>query len=183
MLARHSLLTAKTGSFMKGKGGSCFVCAKTKVVSSSMSAASKPEIGTVEEAELRPVHVALDHESLDSPALQDWKAKLNGYATLKSGWNRYSAPAPSGLSLSSARKILMVAAQENLLPSRLAPSAVGGIGMTWQQEDREAYIEVYNNGTAWTIFSDDSGDEETAPVSLNASTLRKVMEAIRTYLS
>ena len=46
-------------------------------------------------------------------------------------------------------------------PDRLKPSVVGGIGVTFKINDRKCYVEFYNNGTVYALFSDGLSDPET----------------------
>ncbi len=58
--------------------------------------------------------------------------KLESCRILKDGWNGYSAAAPNDLSIQNAHLFLQVMQLEGIEPTRVAPSAMGGIAITRQ---------------------------------------------------
>ena len=84
-------------------------------------------------------------------------ATLDSLTRLKDGWNGYAAPAPSDLAIDNARRFCSWA----LDPSRIAPSAAGGVDLTFKRGDRWVVVELLNGGPASVFYS--AGD--TAPRS------------------
>jgi hypothetical protein len=103
---------------------------------------------------------------LTSPSeMSQWGQKLRDMMGLKDGWNSYSAPAPTQEAIVNASRFLM---DVNILPSRVAPSAVAGVGITYRNGDRKVYVEFFNAGSAHALFADDSTQEtHTTPVDLS----------------
>jgi hypothetical protein len=93
-----------------------------------------------------------------------WQKKLDDLSGLRDNWNRYSSPAPSEAAVQVARLFLQVLAEEGRQPTRVAPSAVGGVGVTLRRGDRMAYVEFYNNGTAHALLTDEDSEGETIAV-------------------
>ena len=87
--------------------------------------------------------------------------KLHGMKSLAPGWNGYSAPPPSETAISTARSFLSSLEREHFEPTRVAPSAVGGVGITHEKKKRRAYVEFFNGGEVCVLFS----DNESRPVS------------------
>src|SRR5437762_843141 len=68
------------------------------------------------------------HSQLDPPI-----EKLGQIGNHKDGWNRYSAPAPNREAVDRARRFWEVMKEEGQQPTRVAASAVGGVGITQRQ--------------------------------------------------
>jgi len=111
-----------------------------------------------------------------------WFARLDGFAELEEGWNGYSAPAPEPASLSAARAFLAVMRQADYPPTRLAPSAMGGVGITRRQGGRKVYVEFYNDGTAHALFSSGQAGMHTRPVPGDPDGARAFLAEMRAYL-
>ena len=108
--------------------------------------------------------------------------QLEGFLNLRPGWNGYSAPPPNRDAVSTAANALG-ALQALSEPNRLAPSAVGGIGITYRKGPRKAYLECYNNGQVILLLSD-SGTEQlqTCKIDPTMEGLSQLPGLIREYL-
>src|SRR6478735_5211706 len=60
---------------------------------------------------------------------------------IKDGCNRYSAPAPNRQAVDRARRFWEVMKEEGQQPTRVAASAVGGVGITQRRGERMVYVE------------------------------------------
>src|SRR5438270_13753218 len=80
--------------------------------------------------------------------LRSWFDRLDALTWLGAGWNRHNAPPPAPIAIDNARRFLRLMTDDRQEPTRLAASVVGGVGITWRSENREVYLEFYNNGTA-----------------------------------
>lgn len=80
----------------------------------------------------------------------NWQNKLDEMKLLEKGWNSYDADPPSILAIEKAKSFL------DLLPTaaRVSASAMGGVGVTYKNKKRKAYVEFYNNGTYHMLVSD-----------------------------
>lgn len=112
----------------------------------------------------------LEHRTTTGPqqvgsamAGDDWLRgvldKVEAMANLELGWNGYEAPPPTNLATHLATTFVLAASSLDLEPSRVAPSVVGGVGITFRKSRKKAYVELYNDGDAYLMLS----DGETAP--------------------
>lgn len=86
----------------------------------------------------------------------EMKTKLESFADLSDGWNGYSAPAPNSISIDHAMHFLLTMQVNSCEPTRLAPSAVGGVSITRRVRERKVYVEFLNNGLISALFVDDA---------------------------
>ncbi len=82
----------------------------------------------------------------NAPPIAPWVDLLERTRQLSENWNRRGAPPPNERAIAAAFQFLEVMSRTKRLPTRLAPSAVGGIGITRRVNERFAYVEFYNNG-------------------------------------
>src|SRR5437016_5492722 len=90
----------------------------------------------------------------DDNTWSSWWNRLDLIASLQPGWNGYSATVPSPLAVANARSFLIQLRASHLIPTRVAASVVGGVGVTRRDGQRKVYVEFYNNGSAHALFSD-----------------------------
>lgn len=110
-----------------------------------------------------------------------WETKLEAMEGLKKGWNGYDAEPPSAAALTVARRLIHVLQQGGAPPTRVAPSVVGGVGVTRRVGARRVYVEVYNDGTAHALFAE--GERaETAEVPTSDVGFQLLASRARTYL-
>jgi len=112
-----------------------------------------------------------------------WYGKLDACRTLQEGWNGYTAPAPGDAAIENARTFLDVMRQAGLGPTRLAPSAMGGVAVTQKAGNRKVLVEFYNDGRAFALFSLRGGDMRVAPVALGVDAFRHFLDEMREYLN
>lgn len=111
-----------------------------------------------------------------------WSEKLQRLATLQDGWDSYRAPGPSSDALQRARSVLAALSNGDCEPSRIAPSVVGGIGITCRRGPRKAYLEICNNGSTCVLFSDGQSDPHAEDVQADPPALQTLVVRIREYL-
>ena len=108
---------------------------------------------------------------------------LDAISLLPHGWDSYSAPAPSIVAVQNAKALVNEADRFGMLPIRVEPSAMGGIGVRFSNGDREVVVEFYNLGSAHALFADDvTGDMRTKPVSTDLAGYQRFLSEVRTYL-
>lgn len=111
----------------------------------------------------------------------DWTTNLDVMQTLQAGWNGYDAEPPSELALETARRFITVLESESLPPTRVAPSVVGGVGITRKVGERRVYVEFYNDGSVHSLFAE--GEEaETVAVAPTPEGFRAIASRMRVYL-
>lgn len=117
----------------------------------------------------------------------DWLAKvdkiLRRLETLQPGWDTYSAPAPSHFSIQQARTFVGVLHNIGFAPGRVAPSAIGGVGITFRNASKEAYIEFRNDETTYLVLADVPNDPLVEPVRSETESLRQTAHQIREFLN
>jgi hypothetical protein len=108
---------------------------------------------------------------------------LNELSCLSDGWNGYSAPAPSEHTIHVAADFLAVMQEHGCVPSRIAASAVGGVGITRRLGDRKAYIEFLNSGLISRLLADDRTESmDTQRVENNRESFEAVISDIEAFL-
>jgi hypothetical protein len=119
-------------------------------------------------------------------ALSGWNAifeKLESFSKLRTGWDGYSARAPEKAAILSAKLFLSQLTESGRVPDRIKPSVVGGIGITFRSNQRKCYVEFYNNGTVYALFSDGQTEPETCQVPPTAQNYKVLIKAIQGYLN
>ena len=81
----------------------------------------------------------------------------SAYGELTDNWNGYGAPAPSADAIRAAKRLIRSAADPR--PTRVAPSAMGGIAVEFAVADREVVAEFFNSGAAHALFTVESTGE------------------------
>jgi hypothetical protein len=115
--------------------------------------------------------------------LTDLIERASELGRLKKGWNSYSAPAPTPAAIGNAKTLLTLASVAGIIPERIEPSAMGGVGVTFTVGSREVAVEFYNAGNAHALFSDNETEAlDTAPVALGVEGYNRLLQQVRRYL-
>jgi hypothetical protein len=114
--------------------------------------------------------------------LAKWIGKLEALSSLAPGWKRQGAPPPSDVALRLARQFIVALVNDGQPPTRVAASAVGGVGVTRQAGERMAYVEFYNDGALCALFADDAADEQVLDVASEGGTFGKFLDEVKAYL-
>lgn len=102
---------------------------------------------------------------------------------LRDGWDGYSAEAPSSVAIANAQSLVVEAANLGMSPSRVAPSAMGGVAITFKEWPKKVFVEFYNGGTTHALFSDrSSGEMKTLPVPTDSPGYLHLLGCVRDYL-
>ncbi len=80
------------------------------------------------------------------------RRSVHALAQLRPNWDSYGAPAPNGRSIANAIRVLNLVESLNLDPTRILPSAEGGVGICFVREDRYADIECSNEGEVLGVY-------------------------------
>jgi hypothetical protein len=119
----------------------------------------------------------------------DWLSaaskQLEALAHLGHNWNSYGAEKPSRAALDDARTFVEELHCAGVPPYRIAPSAIGGVGITIKDkgQPRRAYVEFRNDGGMYCLLSDGTGKPIIEPVRLGAPEFRKTIERAWGYLN
>lgn len=77
--------------------------------------------------------------------------------TFKKGWDSYKADPPNEVAIQNALKFLDLC--QDFMPNRFNATCMGGVGMTWNKENENVFIEFYNKGTTWYIMYKNENNE------------------------
>jgi len=131
-----------------------------------------------------------DPESDVSPLIKhhppEWSevfSRLDRLSGLRDGWNSYAAPRPAQDAISNAREFLNVLLAARLMPTRVRPSAIGGVGITFRRGIRKVYVEFLNNGHAHVLFSDGVGDPDVREIGESYQDYLTLISETRNYLN
>ncbi|MBI2433682.1 MAG: hypothetical protein HYV26_12520 [Candidatus Hydrogenedentes bacterium] len=98
----------------------------------------------------------------DNLELPEWKVeylqRIQHFNQLDDGWNGYQAPAPDISAINVAAQILK---RISVCPARVAPSAVGGVGITFWAANHEVYVEIKNTSNMALVSVTDFNVHET----------------------
>ncbi len=70
-----------------------------------------------------------------------------------------------------------------LVPARVRPSVASGIGLTIRAGRRKVYVEFYNDGTVYALFSDGESELETRQVQGKQDDYSALIGQTREYLN
>ncbi len=128
----------------------------------------------------------LSYEGSLRPLRSDWIEnaldQLDDMQTVVDGWNGYSAPAPSTLAINNARQF--VYELYTVVPSalRVAPSAIGGVGITLSKREKAVYVEFYNDGSIYRMLINNGIDTDVQPVRSDAHNLGLLASEATDYI-
>lgn len=82
---------------------------------------------------------------------------LKSFKKLKQDWDSYGAMPPADSAVYAAHQFLHLGFEVGLLPSRVLPSAEGGVALRFVAGDKRALVEFLNAGTIDVMLYDKSG--------------------------
>ena len=111
-----------------------------------------------------------------------WSAAFDEMETLSQGWDSYRAPPPSALAIASAKRVVAVMSEHGLPATRVAPSVIGGVGVTRRVEASKVYIELRNDGRAYSL-STHGEDPVVVSVDLSVEGLDALLASMRSHFN
>lgn len=95
-----------------------------------------------------------------------WDNVLGQLSNLSSGWDGYSAPAPSRDSVCEGYDILDSLMDSPSMPylSHVGPSVRGGVGLTLTSRSKEFVVEILNDGRVIRVQIGDDGHIDTKEI-------------------
>lgn len=118
-------------------------------------------------------------------SILDWVGldkKLASFRSLKKGWDGYKATPPDLKPVHLVSGFLDLLRQNRYLPSRLAPSVVGGVGVSFRKGGLKVYVEFSNKGTVHALFSDGVSEPVVKQVMPDSAGYRALVATTRAYL-
>jgi hypothetical protein len=114
---------------------------------------------------------------------QELRSSLDVYATLVDNWDSYGAAKPTRHSIEAADRFLQKLFAEFFMPSRVVPSAEGGIAVYFNSDNKTAYLEYRNSGEMILAMFDDHGDPIIIELTENDADESKAVSFIRSYIA
>jgi hypothetical protein len=111
-----------------------------------------------------------------------WQTKFSQLSQLQNGWNGYDAPAPSAKAILMAQGFVETLLKEKYEPKRVAPSAVGGVAVTQRKHNRKIYVEFFNDGKIFALFSDGSSEPLSKEILPSHQSFKALMKEMQEYL-
>lgn len=140
---------------------------------------ARPQFAGLSAGEAPAFQIIYQTETAEMAALH---AKISNYSRLNEGWNGYSAPAPSEKAILTAKNLVSHLLMEKNEPNRIAPSVVGGIGITHRRAGRRVYIEIYNDGRVFALFTDGNTEPETKEIEPGYQSFKILIAEMKDYL-
>jgi hypothetical protein len=123
------------------------------------------------------------HYHPDPASATGWLIKFVQLSKLKDGWNGYAAPAPSEKAIALARSFVDILLKEKYEPKRLAPSAVGGVAVTQRSNNKKVFVEFFNDGTIYALFSDGSSEPVSEEIRAGYQAFKALVKRMRDDLN
>jgi len=116
----------------------------------------------------------------NSGTLDPWFARLAEISNLKKDWDGYDTEPPATTAIKNARLFLDCTRGLDLDPEFVSPSPVG-VGITFARDVREVYLEFYNDGQIYALFSD-GGEPVIKRIEVAPEVIRQLISDIQGYL-
>jgi len=110
------------------------------------------------------------------------RRRVYALARLPQNWDSYGAPAPNGTSVANAILVLNLLESLNFDPTRILPSAEGGIGICFVQGDRYADIECSNEGEVLGIYYAGAQMPALLETDATGASISAALERIRNHI-
>lgn len=120
--------------------------------------------------------------SFTAGPIDKWTARLEGFATLKKGWDSYRAEPPAKNMLIAAGGFLDILRDAGMEPSKMNPSVVGGVGFTFRHGQRSVYIEFRNTGNIHAAFIGTVPEPDVVKVAKNRRGYAAILDKVKKHL-
>jgi len=108
--------------------------------------------------------------------------ELNATSNLQNGWDSYGAERPGTDPIRNASGLLRELKVKQFLPTRIVPSAEGGVALYFMDKDRICYIEYRNSGDTILAMYRPADEPEIRELRSGADVLASI-DAVRAYLA
>lgn len=109
--------------------------------------------------------------------------ELLDMSRLKEGWDSYSAPPPSALARGKAFSFVASLRDLDLRPSKVVPSVIGGIAVSFIRGLREVFVEFYNDGNVLCGMLEEGSEPEIIEVSENNEDWSDLLSNVEKHLN
>ena len=119
--------------------------------------------------------------------LDPWFAEaqdgLDSLRDIPEGWDGHGAEAPNDAAVANTRRVLDILQSIGFHPDRIAPSAEGGIMLSFYVGKRYGDIEMFNTGEIFAVISDGTGNPQVWEVTDEGDDIMKALEIIREHIA
>jgi hypothetical protein len=115
------------------------------------------------------------------PKFQKAQKDLNDMSDLSWNWDTYGADPPAPQTINQALELLVHLEQRSFAPTRVVPSAEGGVAVLFTRGDRYADIEFLNTGEVLAVTY--AGKAEPDVWEIAQEPLEPTVERIRNHLA
>jgi|HubBroStandDraft_6_1064221.scaffolds.fasta_scaffold174510_2 hypothetical protein len=114
---------------------------------------------------------------------QELRSSLDACAALADNWDSYDAAKPTRHSIEAADKFLTSLFAELFMPSRVIPSAEGGVAVYFSSGNRTAYVEYRNSREVILAMFDDHSDPIIIELTESDADESRALSLIRAYIA
>jgi hypothetical protein len=114
---------------------------------------------------------------------QELHSSLDTCATLADNWDSYGAAKPEKHSIEATGRFLQRLFAELFMPSRVIPSAEGGMAVYFNSENKTAYLEYRNSGEVILAMFDDHSDPIIVELTEDDADESRAVSLIRSYIT
>jgi len=126
-----------------------------------------------------PACVLLDQTDAWFAEAQDG---LDSLRDTPEGWDGYEAEPPNDDAIANTRRVLDILQRLGFRPDRIAPSAEGGIMLSFYVGKRYGDIELFNTGESLAVTSDGGGSPHVWEVAEDEDAITDALETIRDHI-
>jgi hypothetical protein len=110
-------------------------------------------------------------------------SSLDTYSLLQDNWDSYGAERPSTRSIEAASRFLRKVHSDLFMPSRVIPSAEGGMAVYFSTPGKTAYIEYRNSGEVIMAMYDEKSEPIVLELDGSDADDARACSLIRRYIS
>jgi hypothetical protein len=116
---------------------------------------------------------------------EDWASWFKKLDDLRSneGWDGGKAGPPNEVSIKNANVFVECLQQAEWAPKQIAPSVVGGVGVTIRDKKKKVYVEFTNKGAVIALFSDSETPPAVEKIPPGATNYFSFIDKAKAYLN
>ena len=137
---------------------------------------------TLEMSKVPADHPACALLSQTDPWFAEAQDGLDSLRDIPEGWDGHGAEAPNDAAIANTRRVLDSLQNLGFRPDRIAPSAEGGIMLSFYVGKRYGDIELFNTGEILAVTSDGSGSPLVWEVAEDETAITDTLETIRDHI-
>lgn len=100
--------------------------------------------------------------------------------SLNQGWDGYNADPPSQTAISQARLFFSLSKRKE---AKIKPSVVGGIGITFKNNNKKCYVEFGNCGSVCVMFTEPEKEPCIFSINISVKDFKNLINDIDEFLT